>query len=170
MWFFSNYRFFYCNLAMLSLLALVIGAVAEYFFHIKPCILCIYQRYIFIGITILSVMLAAFSSFKKTLWIVLVLIIISGISLGTYQVGVEKHWWAGPEICSNSNPMQGLENLTNEEAIDRFTKNLDNNAIVVRCDQVNWHIFGVSATIWTTLFYVFLLILAVIERWIFKRF
>lgn len=140
------------------------GFVAEYRFNIQPCILCVYQRYIFSICLLWCVIGCIVGDVPKWLWVILSLSFVAGLIFSVYQVGVELHWWQGPESCSGINTMKNLENLNPEQALEQFRKNLLNNNIV-RCDQVNWRILGISATIWTAIFYFFAIVLLWGQRW-----
>lgn len=129
--------------------ALIFAYGAEYGFGIHPCELCYYQRYLFWGL--LGTGLLTVYSDKKVLVYLQLLIISLGIALSIYHVGIENHWWAGPKSCSGALP-------GNPGTIEALKSQLMAQPIA-RCDQVNWAIFAVSATIWTLLLQLGLFVL-----------
>jgi disulfide bond formation protein DsbB len=75
----------------------------------------------------------------------LLLGITFALLFGLYHLGVENHWWSGPQSCVSELPV--LENIT--------TRNFMENSKVY-CDRVNWKILGISSTLWSFLISAFL--------------
>jgi disulfide bond formation protein DsbB len=105
--------------------------LSEYAFGLVPCEMCWWQRYAHfaaLAIALLSTVLA-----HKRLWIALagIAILVAGL-IGGFHAGVEYGWWEGLTACSTLN-VGGGDPL---EAIM--------NAPVVRCDEVQWSLFGIS--------------------------
>lgn len=121
---------------------------AEHYLGVLPCHYCLYQRYIFLGA-------ALFFLFNHTFWLGF-FILFSGLALSFYQIGLEQHLWTDfLGKCSALIP--SVDNTTD-------LKKLLKASPIVRCDQINWRIFGISAVIWTSLFQVVLLLLALTYR------
>jgi disulfide bond formation protein DsbB len=60
-----------------------------------------------------------------------------GIILTGYHVGMEQHWWTGPASCTGVQTAMTIE----DSRAQLMSKSL-------RCDQISWVLFGVSATVW----------------------
>ncbi|WP_165380272.1 disulfide bond formation protein B [Candidatus Finniella inopinata] len=132
-------------------LSLAVAVGAEFLYHIKPCSLCVYLRYIYWGVLSISLALVAFPQ-KCLLRVLQFLAIISALGLSSFHAGVEQKWWQPPAFCQNSSANVGVDNpaLTPQEKIARIRQNIQKSTLV-RCDQISWRILGVSATIWNTL-------------------
>ena len=132
-------------------LSLVVALGAELFYHIKPCSLCVYLRYIYWGVLAISLALVVFPQ-KCLLRSLQFLAIVSALGLSSFHVGVEQKWWQPTAFCQNSSANIGIDDptLTPQEKIARIRQNIQTSTLV-RCDQVNWRILGISATIWNTL-------------------
>lgn len=164
---------------MVTILLTAVGAlsfalIAEHSFGVRPCVLCYYQRYIFIALIVSASTAVTFFTrhyilqFAKAVTTVLVL---SGFGLAAYHVGIEQHWWKGPDSCSANAPGSSANNsaMSIEDEFAALQAAMQNsNNLLVRCDDVNWKIFSISATIWTALLYIFLSLLS-ISGWIQKK-
>ncbi len=63
-------------------------------------------------------------------------------ALGVFHVGVEYHWWQGPQACSGNIP----RGLTPEQL-----KKYLFGAKMVRCDETVWSLWGLSMAGWNAL-------------------
>jgi disulfide bond formation protein DsbB len=112
--------------------------LSEYGFGLVPCEMCWWQRYAHfaaLGIALLSTVLA-----PKRVWIALgALAIIAAGLIGGFHAGVEYGWWEGLTACSTPS-LGGGDPL---EAIM--------NAPLVRCDEVQWSLAGISLAGWNFL-------------------
>jgi disulfide bond formation protein DsbB len=126
--------------------AIVLGAVlfSQYWGGLVPCELCVLQRWPWaVAITISIV--ALFVGRRRSLpWVALVLglVFVVSAAFAFYHFGVEQHWFAGPSACTPS----AASPTTLEEMRQRIL-----NAQVVRCDQPQWSLFGVSLAGWNLL-------------------
>ncbi len=122
--------------------------MGEHIFGLKPCILCLYQRYVQVLATIFAGVVA-FVLPKRTLYGLvgcsLLLLVVAGIAL--YQVGVEEHWVKAPAICAG-----GLQPATTIEELQRQIAS--NN--VVPCDRPGFTLFGISLAGYNVMFSLFL--------------
>jgi disulfide bond formation protein DsbB len=121
--------------------ALLLGGayLSQYGFGLVPCEMCWWQRYphfAAVALALLSTVIA-----PKRMWIALaaVAILASG-AIGVFHAGVEYGWWEGLTACSTPT-LGGGDPL---EAIM--------NAPLVRCDEVQWSLFGISLAGWNFLF------------------
>lgn len=135
-------QFFLASVGTIAFFCLVTAFIAEYSFNIIPCHLCIYERYCYAALVIIGASGAL--RFHPFLYHAATLLIILGIGLSFYHLGVESHWWQAPQSCITTSISAG--NFDDFEA--QFMKKS-----FARCDQVTWVIFGVSATIWNLLLF-----------------
>jgi len=84
-----------------------------------PCELCLTQRYAFYA----AIPLALFAA---------------SAVLAAYHAGVEYHWWAGPTACTGGPGSLDVNDLVNTL----------NSVKVVRCDEVQLRIAGLSLAGW----------------------
>jgi disulfide bond formation protein DsbB len=128
------------RLALVIPVFLIGGAyISEYVFGLYPCEMCWWQRYPHFAAIFLA--LVAGVSAVKLPWIKLAAaaIFISGL-IGLWHAGVEYRWWEGVTACTSTARSGG-------DPLDAIM-----NAPLVRCDQVQWSLFGVSLAGWNFLF------------------
>ena len=132
-------------------LSLMVAFAAELVYHIKPCSLCVYLRYIYWFMLVISLLLVVY---PKNCWMKTFqfLSVIAALSLSSFHVGVEQKWWQAPFVCQNHSTPGGVHDqaLTPQEKIALIRQSIQTSTLV-RCDKVNWRILGVSSTIWNTL-------------------
>lgn len=126
----------------------VLGAVAlacAWFFQlvigIKPCTLCLEQRYAYYLSTPLAMVLVLASG-RKAPWpllaagfAIIIAASVGNAALGVYHSGVEWKLWLGPNDCSG--PLLKFGNAA--DLLDRL-----DTVNVVRCDEVQWRFLGLS--------------------------
>lgn len=126
---------------------------------IKPCPLCLEQRYAYylaVPLAILLAIGAGRGAPRTALWVgllALALIALANAGLGAYHAGIEWGLWPGPSDCSGpitdfGDPANLLESL----------KTLK----VVRCDEVQWRFLGLSLAGYNVLIS---LLMALIALW-----
>lgn len=131
--------------------ALAIAAIAAatlagaWFFElvldIRPCPLCLEQRYAYYLAIPLALVLAFAASRRAPQpvllagFAVLLLAALANAWLGGYHAGVEWQFWQGPTDCSG--PVVNLGSAGN------LLERLD-TVKVVRCDEVQWRFLGLS--------------------------
>lgn len=128
--------------AVAAIAAATLGGawVFEYGFGIKPCPLCLEQRYAYY----LVIPLAALIAFARARGLgtriaiaglaVIVLATLANAVLGGYHAGVEWGFWQGPTDCSGTPDFSGGGSLLSKLQ----------NVQVVRCDEVQWRFLGLS--------------------------
>ena len=120
------------RLALAIPAALLAGAyVSQYVFGLYPCEMCWWQRYAHFAA--LAFALLSFLVPPARMWVVLagLGVLASGL-IGAFHAGVEYHWWEGFTTCS-STALGGGDPLA---AIM--------NAPLIRCDEAQWSLFGIS--------------------------
>ncbi|MFC3175130.1 disulfide bond formation protein B [Novosphingobium bradum] len=124
----------YARLIALGLpAALLAGAyVSQYGFGLYPCEMCWWQRYAHFAA--LPFALLAFAAPRARWPVVLATLAIAASALiGAYHAGVEYHWWQGLTACTST------ADTSLGNALDAIM-----NAPMIRCDQAQWTLFGVS--------------------------
>jgi len=130
-----------------ALIALTSAYIAQYGFNFQPCILCLYQRVPFFLI-IAIVTLALISKNKKFQQLTFYLCLIglmTNVVIASYQVGVEKKIFRGPDSCSAN---QSLNEITD---IDQLRETLMKTK-AVRCDEPQFFFLKLSMAAWNAIF------------------
>ena len=112
---------------------LLAGAyISQYGFGLYPCEMCWWQRYAHFAA--LPFALLAFA-LPRARWPVAlaVLGIAASALIGAYHAGVEYHWWDGLTACTST------ADLSSGNALDAIL-----NAPMIRCDQAQWTLAGIS--------------------------
>jgi disulfide bond formation protein DsbB len=149
--------------------ALVVAGIAAatlagaWFFQlvldIRPCPLCLEQRYAYylaIPLGALVAFAAAKDAPRSVILAGLVILAIAALGnawLGAYHAGVEWQFWQGPTDCSG--PVVDLGSAGN------LLQRLD-TVKVIRCDEVQWRFLGLSLAGYNVLIS---LLMAAIAAW-----
>jgi disulfide bond formation protein DsbB len=137
------------NPALLAALAIAVVAAATlagaWFFQlvldIRPCPLCLEQRYAYYFAIPLAVMVALgdqVGASRKVLLAALIAITLGMLwnaGLGVYHSGIEWKWWPGPQECSGA-----LDDLGSAGGLLNKLQSIS----VVRCDEAAWRFLGLS--------------------------
>jgi disulfide bond formation protein DsbB len=113
----------------------------------QPCELCLTERYAFYAAAPLAAVTAVLASrstrgLARAGFALLAAAFVANAALAAYHVGVEYHWWAGPSACTGG--------LTGSVDVNNLVKAL-NSVKVVRCDEVQLRIAGLSLAGWNVL-------------------
>ncbi len=134
----QNFRSYVLALGVPSIL--LGGAyISQYGFGLAPCEMCYWQRWphmAAIGFASLALLLRRNpKTTPQSWWLVLaaVLAIATSGAIGVFHAGVEYKWWEGLTACST---MGGIEPGS------ILTTGLSKP--IVRCDEAQWEIFGIS--------------------------
>ena len=137
------------NPALMAALAVTVIAAATlagaWFFQlvldIRPCPLCLEQRYAYylaVPLGALSALAAARGAPRAVLYAGLAILAAAAFGnawLGAYHAGVEWGFWQGPTDCTG--PVGNLGSAGN------LLERLD-TVKVIRCDEVQWRFLGLS--------------------------
>jgi disulfide bond formation protein DsbB len=122
--------------------ATILGAwFFQYALGLKPCPLCLEQRYAYYFAIPLAVMVLLgdeVGASRKVLLAALVAIALGMLwnaGLGVYHSGVEWKWWPGPQECAGT-----LDDLGAAGGLLNKLQSIT----VVRCDEAAWRFLGLS--------------------------
>ena len=145
-------------LLLTSISALVIAYLAQYVFDYQPCILCLYQRLPFFLIAAIS-LLALFFKNKKlrsaVIFCGLIFLLINS-TMASYQVGVEKKIFKGPDTCST----KSLENISDLKELRLAMLRTK----AVRCDEPEFFFLNLSMASWNAIYCALLFLIIFISR------
>ena len=136
--------FFLCLVAIFSAL------IAEYFFHILPCRMCLNQRYPYYFIISIFVVFY-FISKTSNIWLYVLseLAVLYGLFYSIWHVGIEHNLLTGPSSCSGK--------LIGADSVSDLKEQILNQA-VINCNEISWSVLGLSAATLNSLLLLFLLL------------
>ncbi|NCU54559.1 MAG: disulfide bond formation protein B [Candidatus Fonsibacter ubiquis] len=108
---------YFIAILFVNILVILSALFIEFFLKVKPCILCIYQRYPFLLI------------------LLIILTSLASIILSTYHVGIETDLIQETTSCKTS--------LNNNLSKDAILKQLESN-LASSCKEVSFKLFGFS--------------------------
>jgi disulfide bond formation protein DsbB len=119
------------QLLAIAIPALLLGGayVSQYVFGLFPCEMCWWQRYAHFAALALALISTVVPPKRLWVWLAGLAIFVAGL-LGGYHAGVEYHWWEGLTTCSTTASGTSLEDIM--------------NAPLIRCDEAQWTLFGIS--------------------------
>lgn len=126
---------YFLAILLVNILVILSALFIEFFLKVKPCILCIYQRYPYYIITFLSLIYFLKKDLKILLILLIILTSLASIILSTYHVGIETGLIEETTSCKTS--------LNNNLSKDAILKQLESN-LASSCKEVNFKLFGFS--------------------------
>ncbi len=134
-------------LALLCLTALSLALVVQYILLLEPCVLCMYQRYVYIVAFVISLVALCFKSLKlqRILLYCYTITIFAGSAIAFYHLGIEQSIFTEPLACSaeiDKSATISIEDLRSQ---------IYNNT-APRCSQVSFKFIGVSMAGWNGIF------------------
>lgn len=137
------------DLARARLLALLIPAgllggayVSQYGFGLFPCEMCWWQRYPHFAALPLALIGFAMPARRWPVALAALAVMVSGL-IGLYHAGVEYKWWEGITHCAST------VHRTGGNVLDDIM-----NAPLIRCDEPQWTLLGISLAGFNFLFSV----------------
>ena len=138
-------------LFIISLISISSALIAEYFFNLQPCELCLKQRHPYYLILVSLVFIFIIKNLNKVVFYLLIqLAAVYGLFYSIWHVGVENKILKGPSGCSVM--------LTNSESASDLKAQILSKQ-VISCDEVIWSFFGISAASINTLVLLVIFIL-----------
>ncbi len=138
-------RLFSLSLRTIALVLLLLSAatlaavfISQYGFGLEPCELCIYQRWpyaVIIVLTAIALLVTSNSKLQRVLLWLCVAALLAGGGIAAYHTGVEQGIFAGPDACSEDE-MGDVDSIE-----DLREKILGKQA--VRCDKPAIELWGI---------------------------
>ena len=157
----NNYRYLHILILAASVFALSFAYYVEYIMEIKPCPLCIYQRFPYLSLIKISITGLIVKQLSKYSLFFLCLTLSAAIMLAGYHTGIEREIFAPSSFCSS------LITLPEHLSIQAIKEMLYSMPIA-NCSKPTLKIFGLSMTELNLLLNLGLLFL-VVSTWIYKR-
>ncbi|MEH6525648.1 MAG: disulfide bond formation protein B [Sneathiella sp.] len=133
--------FLYKNALVIALIA-ALGAlgsafIAQYVFDLWPCVLCLYQRWPYGAVILISLigLLVGKNTGSGYFLLLCAVGFAATAAIGGFHVGVEQGWWEGTAECVGD---------TSKAISVQELKAQIMSAPVVRCDDIAWSLFGIS--------------------------
>ena len=107
--------------------------------------MCYWQRWphmVAIAVGLLALASFAWPRLALVFMLVAITALIVTAGIGVFHVGVEYHWWAGPQACAGNVP-RGLS----PEQLKKYLF----GAKMVRCDETAWAMWGISMAGWNAI-------------------
>ncbi|HZU63047.1 MAG TPA: disulfide bond formation protein B [Novosphingobium sp.] len=125
--------------AHLVALAVPVGALGgalafQYFGGLYPCEMCWWQRYAHMAALLLAVVAIVLPGARRLFIGLAGLALVAAAVVSAYHAGVEYGWWKGLTACTSD--------IDFAAGGDPLKAILDSP--VVRCDVVQWKLFGIS--------------------------
>ncbi len=122
-----------------SLGALAAALASQVWGGLQPCVLCIYQRYAYLGAAafgLLGLIAGPRTSLRRAAVALAGLGFLTGAAIAAFHVGVEQQWWRGTAECHAPafDPNASVAELRKQLLETRF----------IPCDEVPWSLFGIS--------------------------
>ena len=130
-------------MALLVPAALLAGAFgSEYLGGLYPCDMCWWQRWAHIAALVFALLSFAPMPDKgrSLVWLAAAAILVSG-AIGGYHAGVEAKIFEGFTQCTSAGGA-----ATAEEMLEQIM-----NAPMIRCDEVQWSLLGISMAGWNAI-------------------
>ena len=130
-------KYWFYILMLISVIALGTAFIAEYYFDLAPCEMCLKQREPYYVIIVgFIIFLSLKLQYSIWFYIGVQIITIYGLFYSIWHVGIENKLVSGPAGCSSG--LDIANNLTNlkEQILSKP---------VLNCEDVAWSIFGLSA-------------------------
>ncbi len=144
------FRNWYLTILGISIISICSALVAEHFFSLQPCDLCLKQRHPYYFFIVLSLITLIFlGNYKYYISFLIQLGAIYGIFYAVWHVGVENKLLKGPAGCSANLNISSNANELKEQIF---------NKQVISCDEVTWNLLGMSAASINTIILLFIFI------------
>ena len=130
-------KYWFYLVGFFSLAALTSALIAEFYFNLAPCEMCLKQREPYY-IIILGFIFISILRWQTRIWFYLgvQLISIYGLFYSLWHVGIENQFLSGPSGCSSK--LNSTDNILSlkEQILAKP---------VINCEDIAWSIFGLSA-------------------------
>jgi disulfide bond formation protein DsbB len=149
----NNAKLFFIFTIFIASCTLISAFVVEYMGY-PPCILCIYQRFPYAALVIVSIFALFLKKHHKPLLLLIMLIEVVSIGLGGFHSAIEFGWINPLATCSSQ---INYANLSLEQL-----KSYIDTAPLADCSKPAILIIGLSMAQWNFIFNIFLLAISVL--------
>ena len=152
------HKYWFYLVALFSVVALTSAFIAELYFNLAPCEMCLKQREPYYVI-VLGFILIKILRWQERIWFYLGIQLISiyGLFYSVWHVGIENKLLSGPVGCASElNSTNNISSLK-EQILSKP---------VINCEDVAWSIFGLSAATINSLLLFLIFILNAIYLYI----
>ncbi len=118
-----------------SVIALGGALASQYFGGLAPCILCLYQRVPYAAVIALGLLALVVPRYAGWALGLAAMAFLVGGGIAVFHVGVEQLWWEGTQSCTGDSSAAASVDALRAQIME---------APVVRCDEVQWSLFGIS--------------------------
>jgi disulfide bond formation protein DsbB len=130
-------------IALLLPAALLAGALgSQYLGGLYPCEMCHWQRWPHYAALALALLAFIARPAARTLLILAAVAILASGAIGIFHAGVEYGWWEGLTRCAATASGGSSADILAEIMATPM----------IRCDEVQWSLFGVSLAGWNAIF------------------
>ncbi len=122
-----------------SLGTLATALASEHWGDLQPCVLCIYQRYAYLGAAafgLLGLIAGPRAGARRAAVTLAGFAFLTGAAIAAFHVGVEQLWWRGTSECH-------APAFDANASIADLREQLLGTSFVA-CDEVQWSLFGIS--------------------------
>lgn len=133
------------TIALVLPAALLAGALgSQYWGGLYPCEMCHWQRWPHYAAVViaLAAIVARATPLGRPLVILAGLAILVSGAIGVFHAGVEYGWWEGITQCSSAGVGGSDADILGQIMATPM----------IRCDDVQWSLFGISLAGWNALF------------------
>lgn len=135
---------------LISFSAIVFAYYYQYVENYPPCELCIYQRFPYFALILISISAIIFRKFLNLLSYSVIFALFLSFIISFFHLGVEQNFWTYDTACSN--------NIKDFENVDQLRDFL-NEVPITKCNQVIWSFLGISMAGYNSIFSLVNLIL-----------
>ena len=123
---------------VISLMVIFIVLIAESYFSLRPCKLCVYQRFPYIAVIVFSVLAIGLGFYdKEKIALLFTSIFLVGSLTAFYHSGVEYGIWSYAGCAKQALP----------GTLEKFHSSLA-DPIPKSCNEIEWTIFNLSISIY----------------------
>ena len=150
-------KYWFYIVTLFSAIALASALIAEFYFNLAPCEMCLKQRdpyyIIILGFIFISIL-----RWQTRIWFYLgvQLISIYGLFYSLWHVGIENQFLPGPSGCSSRLNITNNVSSLKEQILSKP---------VINCEDIAWSILGLSAATINSLLLFLIFILNAIYIW-----
>ena len=126
---------YFLAILLINILIILSALFIEFFLKIKPCILCIYQRYPYYLILLFSILFFLKNNWKNQLIILIITTSVASFFLAGYHVGIE---YGLINDLSNCKAEVG-KNIIKDILLKEIQSKLASS-----CKEISFKIFGLS--------------------------